>query len=179
MKDAERAWIETSTGRKFHILTPTSDEVDIRDIAHGLSMLCRFTGHVRRFYSVAEHSVHCSRLVKKETALQALLHDASEAYIADINRPMKHFTPIGESYMKIEKRIMDTVYAKFGVPLDEPSEVKDADNGMLFAEKAQLMTAIPWESNGIVAADIQVRCWPPEVAEVEFLHRFYELTGQI
>lgn len=182
MNDAVKAWIETSTGRRFHILNPSAEEIDIRDIGHGLSMMCRFTGQVRRFYSVAEHCVHCSRLVKPEFALQALMHDASEAYIADINRPMKHFTPIGDSYKKIEKRIMDLIYTKFGMPTEEPKEVKDADTAMLLAEKSQLMTALLWDTNwagGITSADTQVRCWSPEIAETVFLYRFYELTNQL
>ena len=102
--DVDRAWIQTYTGGKFHLLAPRQEEINIVDIAHALSMMCRFTGHVRRFYSVSEHSWHASYLVPKQDALWALLHDASEAYMADMNRPLKHFTAIGPAYLKVEKK---------------------------------------------------------------------------
>jgi hypothetical protein len=146
--DVEKAWIQTNSGGVFHILDPREGEIKITDIGHSLAMQCRFTGHVRRFYSIAEHSVLGSYLVPEGDALWFLLHDASEAYIADINRPLKHFTQIGPAY----------------------------------AEKEQLLPPMEWVvkwGDAPVAADIKVKCWAPEVAEVEFLHRFYQLTNQL
>src|SRR5271170_7300011 len=96
--DPKRAWIQTYTGGVFHILDPQQNEIYIKDIAHALAMQCRFTGHVRKFYSIAEHCVLGSHIVPKKLALQFLLHDASEAYIADINRPLKHYTGVGAAY---------------------------------------------------------------------------------
>jgi len=179
--DARRAWIQTYSGGQFHILDPQQDEILITDVGHALAMLCRFTGHVRRFYSIAEHSVLGSRLVPAKDALWFLLHDASEAYLNDINRPLKHFTGVGSEYLPVEKIVMDAILHKFRLPLEEPPSVKKIDNAMLFAEKEQLLVPMEWDSkwSDIKPADVKVKCWAPEVAEVEFLHRFYELTGQI
>jgi hypothetical protein len=180
--DIKRAWIQTYTGGMFHILDPQQDEINITDIGHALAMLCRFTGHVRRFYSIAEHSVRGSHLVPAKDALWFLLHDASEAYMNDINRPLKHFTGIGSEYLPVEAAVMRAICQKFRLPEDEPPNVKKIDNAMLFAEKEQLLAPLDWDSKwgaDIKAADVKLKCWAPEVAEVEFLHRFYELTGQI
>jgi|ERR1700677_603715 len=179
--DTKRAWIQTYSGGQFHILDPQQDEIAIVDIGHALAMLCRFTGHVRRFYSIAEHSVLGSRLVPQKDALWFLLHDSSEAYINDINRPLKHFTGIGSEYIPVESKIMGAICQKFRLPQEEPTSIKKIDNAMLFAEKEQLLAPLEWDAKwgDIKPADVKVKCWAPEVAEVEFLHRFYELTGQI
>src|SRR5690348_5556551 len=133
--DVEKAWIETYSGNRFHILDPRQDEINIVDIAHALSMMCRFTGHVRKFYSVAEHSVHVSRLVPAEDAFWGLVHDASESYIQDLNRPLKHFTPVGKTYEKIENVVMKAICKRFDLPVEQPESVHIADNAMLYAEK--------------------------------------------
>jgi uncharacterized protein len=178
--DVKRAWIQTYSGGQFHILDPQQDEILITDIGHALAMQCRFTGHVRRFYSVAEHCVHGSKLVPQKDALWFLLHDASEAFITDINRPLKHFTGIGIEYLPVEAKIMEAICQKFRLPIEEPPSVKKADNAMLFAEKEQLLAPLQWDQEWQgKAADIKVKCWSPEVAEVEFLHRYYELTSQL
>ncbi|MEM4379972.1 MAG: hypothetical protein QXL01_04720, partial [Thermoplasmatales archaeon] len=80
-------WIETYSGKKFDYLAQS--ELDIEDIAHALSNLCRFNGHTRVFYSVAEHSVNVSSMVPPELKIAALLHDAAEAYIGDVPSPLK------------------------------------------------------------------------------------------
>lgn len=179
--DVKRAWIQTYSGGVFHILDPQQDEILITDIGHSLAMQCRFTGHVRRFYSIAEHCVLGSRLVPQKDALWFLLHDASEAYIADINRPLKHYTGVGSEYMPVEALIMKAICKKFRLPEEEPVSIKEADNAMLFTEKDQLLPPMDWDFKwgDIKSADVKVKCWAPEVAEVEFLHRFYELNGQL
>ena len=187
--DASKAWIQTYSGGVFHILDPRQEEINIKDIGHSLAMQCRFTGHVRHFYSIAEHSVLGSFLVPKEHALRFLMHDASEAYIADINRPLKHFTGVGKAYLPVEANIQDAIHEKFHLQrfdhdctAPEPKCIKEADNAMLYAEKEQLLPPMDWGNKwgpDEVPALVKIRCWAPEVAEVEFLHRFYELTGQI
>jgi hypothetical protein len=179
--DTKHAWIQTYSGGMFHILDPQQDEILITDIGHALGMLCRFTGHVRRFYSIAEHCVLGSRLVPQKDALWFLLHDASEAYITDLNRPLKHFTGIGSEYLPVEAKIMGAICQKFRLPSEEPASIKKIDNAMLFAEKEQLLAPLEWDAKwgDIKPADVKVKCWAPEVAEVEFLHRFYELTGKV
>jgi hypothetical protein len=180
--DVDKAWIQTAGGGIFHILDPRQNEILITDIGHALSMMCRFTGHVRRFYSVAEHSVLASRIVPQEDALWALLHDASEAYIADLNRPLKHYTAVGPTYMGVEEKIMKAVCLKFHLSETQPESVHKADTMMLYAEKEQLMPAKEWGtkwSEDQVAADVEVRCWAPDVAKTMFMHRFYQLTEQL
>ena len=177
--DTKRAWIQTFSGGQFHILDPQQDEILITDIGHALAMLCRFTGHTRKFYSIAEHCVLGSRIVPPKDALYFLMHDSSESYLNDINRPLKHFTGVGSEYLPVEKVVMEAILHKFRLPLEEPPSIKKFDNAMLFAEKEQLLVPMEWDAkwNDVKPADIKVKCWAPEVAEVEFLHRFYELTN--
>jgi uncharacterized protein len=179
--DTKRAWIQTYGGGQFHILDPQQDEIRITDIGHALAMLCRFTGHTRKFYSIAEHSVLGSYLVPPKDALYFLMHDSSESYLNDINRPLKHFTGVGSEYLPVEKIVMEAILHKFRLPLEEPASIKKIDNAMLFAEKEQLLVPMEWDAKwgDVKSADVRVRCWAPEIAEVEFLHRFYELTQQI
>lgn len=133
-------WMQTVSGRQFWPIDPRSEDVFIEDIAHALSMMCRFGGHCELFYSVAEHSVLVSENVPAEDALWALLHDASEAYIADIVRPAKRFLA---NYKEVEGRIMAAVCAAFNLPVIEPPSVKRADNAILADEAAQIMGTKP------------------------------------
>src|ERR1700757_1336901 len=98
------AWIQTFSGKRFSLLEPQPDQICIEDIAHALSLQARFTGHVKYHYSVAQHCWYASQIVAPEFALEALMHDASEAYIGDMSRPMKHFTTAGVEYMKVEAK---------------------------------------------------------------------------
>lgn len=174
----DRAWIETYSGKKFHILNPSPDEIFIEDIAHALSLQCRFNGHTRNFYSVAQHSVYVSKIVPPEDALWGLLHDASEAYIMDMTRPMKRFTEAGAAYMKVEAGVMAAICQRFKLNPEQPESVHKADNRMLFTEKNQLMAALKWDTNWAEnekAADIVITSWSPTFAENLFLSRFEEL----
>jgi hypothetical protein len=111
-------WMQTFTGRKFYPTAPLADDIDIVDIAHALSHLCRYAGHVDRFYSVAEHCVKVSEWVEAVTgdtgaALEALLHDATEAYVVDVPRPLKVQLP---DYRRAEGRVQLAVWQRFGLP---------------------------------------------------------------
>lgn len=182
------AWIETYTGRKFHLLDPQPDEIDIKDIAHALSNQCRYAGHTRTFYSVAEHSYHVSLLVSPKHALEALLHDASEAYLSDLSRPVKYLTPIGAPYLEVEERIMSVIAAKFNFDLPMAKEVKDADNLMLLVEKERLMSGLSWSDDAASVearrtilttaafVDPQLFGMSPMLAENVFMQRFDILT---
>ena len=134
MDEYEGEWITTYTGKKFHFRKPAVEEIDIIDIAHHLSLLCRFTGAVREFYSVAEHSVRVSLLVPKELRLSALLHDAAEAYINDISRPVKYTHKLEET----EKIITEAINFKFCINSYAP-EIKEADNILIATEARDLM----------------------------------------
>lgn len=180
--DAAKAWIITFTGLKFYHLNPQPEMVVIEDIAHALSNIGRWTGHTRFHYSVAQHSVYASQICPPEDAFDALMHDSSEAYLGDMNRPLKHFTAAGPAYREIEEKVEDVIFKKFGVrnPLSEA--VKDADTQMLYAEKAQLMNvtaATMYESRkwgrDERQANIRIEKWAPTFAEHMFLYRFNEL----
>ena len=107
------AWIQTYTGRQFWPLAPQAEHVDIRDIAHSLAMQCRFNGHCRGFYSVAQHSVLVSQVVPPEDALWGLLHDAAEAYISDLPRPLKNTAP---EFRAAEHRLLTVILGRLGCP---------------------------------------------------------------
>jgi uncharacterized protein len=125
-------WLQTYSGKCFWPLDPRPEEVDIYDIAHSLSMTCRYSGHCKEFYSVAEHSILLSRVVSPQNAMWALLHDAAEAYSSDIPRPLKKSLP---DWKIMEKRIMDAVCIKFSLPLEEPEEVRYYDLAITSDEK--------------------------------------------
>ena len=166
-------WIQTAKGRQFWPLDPRPEEVHLDDIAHALSLACRFGGHCLRFYSVAEHSVHLARLCLPENALWGLLHDASEAYLADVPRPLKRWLP---GYRQAEKAVEAAIAVRFGLPLEMPSQVKSLDGAMLAAEQLQVMEAAPapWEALP-APARVTIECWSPERARYEFLRAFDEL----
>lgn len=130
-------WITTYTGKQFHFLDPQPDEIDIIDIAHHLSLTCRFTGACREFYSVAEHSIRVADIVAYEYRLHALLHDASEAYLPDLPRPEKADLP---KFKEMELVILEAIFKKF-VPIYVQGviEVKLADNILLATEARDLM----------------------------------------
>jgi hypothetical protein len=171
-------WIETYTGKQFHILAPQPEEIDIYDIAHALSMQCRYTGHCEAFYSVAEHSYIVSLLVPKEHALAALFHDASEAYLTDVASPVKpHLT----NYKELEDTIMTAIAKKVGFIYPLSYEVKQADRAMLKTEAKYLMPSggSTWNQeqfgDGSVKGKIP-KCLQPIEAKQLFLTRFWELS---
>lgn len=168
-----RDWIQTFTGIIFWPLDPRPEEIRIEDIAHALSMQCRFGGHCKTFYSVAEHSVRVSRELPQPLRLWGLLHDAAEAYLIDLPRPLKRFSEMGRLYLEIEDRLMVTVCERFGLPLSQPPEVKRMDTRLLVTEKRDLMTVEPkpWEDTEEPLRDI-IKPWMPWFAEDEFLRVF-------
>lgn len=172
-------WIQTFTGLSMFPLDPRLEEITIEDIAHALSNICRFTGHVRTFYSVAEHSVRVSWACEIENAMWGLLHDASEAYLSDISRPMKRTSDFGKLYMEAEQVLMSTICAKFGLPPECPADVKLSDNRMLVTEKRDLLGPCnrQWEKQDVAVKPYEGRIIPqsPETAERLFLERFRQI----
>jgi hypothetical protein len=171
-------WMQTFTGKAFYPMAPRAEDIDIRDIAHALSLLCRYGGHVQRFYSVAEHCILMSRAVAPEHALWALLHDATEAYVGDMVRPLKHSLP---AYMAAEDRVMAAICERFGLehgPM--PAAVKEADTRILVNEREALMGKPdrPWSSlERVTPLPVVVWGWRPPTAEDRYLARFEELTA--
>jgi hypothetical protein len=174
-----KAFIGTFTGKKFFLLKPRLKDIDILDIAHGLSMQCRWTGQCKHHYSIAQHSYYCSFLGPENEALDRLLHDGSESVMGDMNRPLKHFTAAGVAYRRQEAVIQHLICRRFGISLIEPPSVHIADQQMLYAERNQLMRLNFKEAEewlpGETPAPIKIKKWSPEKAERKFLKRFYEL----
>lgn len=170
-------WMQTFTGRAFYLLDPRAADVDPVDIAHALSLICRYGGHCKNFFSVAEHCVLMSHAVTPGNALWALLHDATEAYINDIVRPLKH-TPVMSGYRAVERRLMLMICDRFGIGYDCPTEIKDADNRILRDERAALMgpSPLPWMSiENVAALGVDIHCWSPAEAKRRYLERLAEL----
>ena len=167
--------ILTRSGILFALDAPTEAMIDIDDIAHALSNLCRFTGHTRLFYSVAEHSVLVSRLVPSHEALAALLHDASEAYLGDVSRPLKSLLP---EYRIIEARVTEVIERRFSLGSCATPAIKSADRRMLVAEQRQAMGNHDcWADFARVeAAAVMVDFLSPWSARQMFIDRFKELT---
>jgi hypothetical protein len=170
------ASIRTYTGRYVDILNPKAKDIDIADIAHALSQLCRFTGHTKEFYSVAQHCWHVSYEVPAIFALDGLLHDASEAYMADMSRPLKH-APEMSKYRAAEKAITKVIQGHFGLG-QEPKEVKDIDRRMCATEMRDLMDAVYDWGVDQEPLSLHILGWGSVSAERLFLGRFYELTGR-
>jgi hypothetical protein len=172
------AEIQTQSGSYFNFLHPELSEFTIEDIACALSKLCRFTGHTRVFYSVAQHSVMVSNLVPPQDALAGLLHDASEAFLNDINSPLKQLLT---QYKEIEKRVESVIMRNFGLPETLPTSVKTADLIMLATEKRDLMPGCidsHWEIiRGVEPMSAVVNPLVPERAYTEFMDRYREIIS--
>lgn len=157
--------IRTYSGLYVNVFDPDLETICIEDIAHALSNLCRFGGHTKRFYSVAQHSVLCSRSVDNKFRIQALLHDASEAYLLDVPKPIKRHL-VG--YKEMEDRMMALIAEKFGFTFPLEKEVKAIDRDMLEIEWAQVVI----KDNGFLS-------WSPEFAKDLFLETFNDLTKEV
>ena len=194
MNDERRGdWMQTATGRKFWPLDPRPEDVHLEDIAHALSMICRFGGHCRTFYSVAEHSVRVSLVAEASAravpfcandirliALTGLLHDAAEAYIGDMIRPLKS-QPELIGFKVAEVAIEQAIRARFSLPAGKGRHVRDADEVLLATEARDIMGG---ESAGkwmLCAAPLSehIVAQGPSRAKAWFLDRFHELTEDI
>lgn len=175
---SDHSWIQTYTGKQFWPLNPSVNDIDIEDIAHALSNQCRFAGHCEKFYSVAQHSVLVSHFCDADDALWGLLHDASEAYLVDMCRPVKR-CDVMQGYRDAEKRLMRAICVRFGLPIEEPLSVGRADNALLRAEQRDLMKPAPveWSDNREGAIEHRIYAWEPVLAKAHFLARFNELAA--
>ena len=171
-------WMQTYTGVQFWPLDPHLEDIRIEDIAHSLSMQCRYAGHTKDFYSVAQHSVLVSQIVPPEDALWGLMHDAAEAYLVDLPRPLKRHNRMGELYCEIEDRLMVKICQRFHLPPTPPDSVKVADNIVLMTEKRDLMCKSPSQWRESAEPMVESIKWQyPWAAENCFLYRFKELGG--
>lgn len=174
------SWIQTFTGRPFWPLAPRPEDVAIEDIAHALSMICRYNGHCRRFYSVAEHSLLlCQEVTRLEPEnvlhqLQALLHDAAEAYLCDIPRPVKPLLP---GYYAAERAVDAAISARLGITIaPKTTLIHDLDTRILVDEAEALMPveSAAWHWRLGPPLGVEIRALAPADAEVEFLAAYWQ-----
>ena len=175
--------IQTVSGRWLNPLAPDPESIDVGDIAQALSNQCRFGGHSRAFYSVAQHStivsdVCAERGASPAEALAALLHDAGEAYLVDLPHPLKHRSDLGPPYRKAEELLEEAIRARFDL-VPQPAEMKPIDRSLLATERrtfAATMDAWP-ELEGFEPLEIEIEPWDPPRARREFLERFDRLDA--
>lgn len=169
--------IGVASGRFVDPLHMTPAEVEIEDIACGLGHTCRFGGQSSRFYSVAEHSIHVAALLPPALQLEGLMHDAAEAYLGDVVRPVKYLAAM-QPYREAEDRLADVIARRFGLREGALAlEVVRADDAMLHCEALQLFpNALVWASKDL-AAPVTLACWSPDEARERFLLTFMRLGG--
>ncbi len=188
MPDKEVIWIETTTGKRVNPLRMTPENICIEDIARPLSQLCRFVGQCSRLYTVGQHCIHVSDLVFEElidrpatevaykTALAALLHDASEAYISDISRPVKHAV---KGLKEIEDVLLGKVMQRFDCTGADWTLIKKMDNAMLATEAYYLM---PSKGKGWYLPEPKIEQELPDLEPHTiyhlFMERFYKFGGK-
>jgi hypothetical protein len=177
-------YLQTVSGRRLNPFDPEPDQLDIADIARALANLCRFGGHTRVFYSVAQHSVIVSELVEQrggdvEDVFAALMHDASEAYLGDMPHPIKHRSPLGASFKAAEEHLEQAIRDRFAIKPDVP-EIKRADRALLATER-RAFSGESWhwpELDGVEPLDLELEAWPPDEAARAFAARFAELEAR-
>lgn len=168
--DARGRFITTYSGEKFYIEEVNLEDIPVYDIAHALSMNCRFNGHIEEFYSVAEHSVVVSKLVPNRYKLAALMHDIGEAFVPDIPRPFKSLI---QGFDEYEEQILDKAANLYGFNYPLPYTVQYVDKHIVRAEAGVLMRNVPdWVDayqeivTGDEARDLIQGLLPPVAAEL-------------
>lgn len=169
------SWIQTHSGRQLDLIDPQPDMIDLVDITSGLANECRYAGQCRFFYSVAQHSVLASQIVPAEHAWEALLHDATEAYLKDIPKPVKLLLP---DYRALEAKLDAVIRIRFGLPSEKSHAIADADAILLATERRDLMTkcSVPWESSqAITPLPRTIRALHAGSAKSLFMQRTLEI----
>lgn len=176
-------FINTFSGIRFYPLEPRPEDVSIADIAHALSYMTRANGHLAHFYSVAQHSVNCAleaqaRGHSRRIRLACLLHDASEAYLSDITRPLKHHL---DNYLEIERRLQSVIYARYGLDLgrEELAAVEAIDDALLYAEFSVIQGLALFDTEPALSLRHDFSERPFVEVRQEFLALFEELTNTI
>lgn len=178
-----KAIVQLDSGAEFDVLNPLEYTLDVRDVAHGLSNTCRFSGQCRDFYSVAEHSVWVSRLVQlvaPEFALHALFHDATEMFLGDLPTPIKAAMP---AYQALENRLSADLLTLLGVTQRGQSVVKEADLILLAIEReVQMPPGRLWTAlEGVVVPDtlpFTIDAMAPNFAYSLFMSEYDKLRGE-
>jgi len=176
-------YLQTVSGRWLNPFDPDPDQLDIGDIARALANLCRFGGHSRVFYSVAQHSVIVSELVEQrgggaEDAFAALMHDATEAYLGDMPHPLKHRSALGEAFRAAEGHLAHAIRDRFRIKPEVP-EIKLVDRALLATER-RTFSADSWhwpELEGVEPLDLVLTAWSPDEAARAFERRYARLDA--
>jgi uncharacterized protein len=190
MNDAEQTtlqpgpYLQTVSGKRVNPFDPDPESLDIEDIAHALANQCRFGGHCRVFYSVAQHSVLVSELVERrggdaEDAFAALMHDAAEAYLGDMPHPLKHRSRLGKAFKAAEEDLEKAIRDRFAIRPDAP-QIKRADRALLATER-RAFSAETWrwpELDGVEPLDMELTAWTPDEAGQAFAERYSELDAK-
>jgi 5'-deoxynucleotidase YfbR-like HD superfamily hydrolase len=176
-------FIQTLSGRRVNPFDASPEDIDPADIARALSHLCRFGGHSRAFYSVAQHSVIVSDLLEQtgappEEIMAALLHDAAEAYLGDLPHPLKHRSELGAQFKQAEKHLEAVIERRFDLP-DAAARIKPIDRALLATER-RTFSKVAWnwpELEGVEPLELAIEPWEPNRAQREFLERYERLEG--
>lgn len=170
-------WMQTASGRAIYPLAPDPALICLDDIAHALALQCRFAGHTRSFYSVAQHSVLVSQVAPFVDAFAGLMHDATEAYVQDLIRPIKRGAGMS-GYHTAEIRVWGAMCVRYDMSAVVPAGVKLSDEIVLATEKRDLMRSSPkaWEALPPPMDEV-ITPWPWDEAEWQFKRRFGELQG--
>jgi 5'-deoxynucleotidase YfbR-like HD superfamily hydrolase len=170
--------ITTVSGRFFDLLRPEEYEFDVEEIATALSNICRYTGHVNSFYSVAEHSVLVSRLLPSNLALCGLLHDSSEAFVGDVSSPLKRLMP---QYQEIEERVQRAIAGYYNLPYPFPEAVHEADKRMYWQERQEVanngVRDKLWHQDLRATRKVAAKGMTPTMARRMFLTEFNKLSS--
>jgi uncharacterized protein len=178
-KECQGGWILTNSGLKFFPLDPKPDQICIEDIAHALSQICRWVGHTNEFYSVAQHCFLVSQMCPPDLALWGLLHDATEAYIGDVNRPLKLCGRL-DAYGEIEDNLMAVIAKKYGLSgTVVPKAVKEVDNRLLNTEAIQLLHPLAEGWHIADPYDFHICPVHPRVAREVYIKTFNNLMGAV
>lgn len=177
-------YLQTVSGRRVNPLDPDPAQLDAGDIARALANQCRFGGHSRVFYSVAQHCVIVSRVIEDrggdvEDVFAALMHDAGEAYLGDMPHPLKHRSALGAAFRDAEARLEQTIRDRFKIKADVP-EVKTVDRALLATER-RAFSAEAWhwpELDDVEPLDLELTAWSPDRAAEEFAKRYAELEAR-
>ena len=179
--DHHLGYIKTFSGKSINLLEPTSADIELDDIASGLSKICRFGGQCREFYSVAQHSILVAHLVPAHCREIALMHDATEAYIGDVIKPLKVL--LGHVYSKFERSFDIAIANKFGFygrSVLFHDEIKKCDILALQLEDEAFRRGKPerlryfYQKFDILQTDTQLG-WPPFLAETLFKQYFKKM----
>lgn len=173
-----KSCISTIGGEFFDLKRPSVNEYNIEEMAHSLSRINRYTGHiVPENYTVAEHCYHVSHAVPEQHALAGLLHDASEAFVGDVSSPLKKL--LGRVYTDLEDAIQEEIAKRFGIEYPFHEEIHLADKRLYWAERREIAPSIKdtlWHQDLRASRKVTPVGWRPNKAKRKFLERFKELT---